>query len=402
MLVFSQMKQTSFFTFSISLLFLLISNNTQAQSISLNQDRQSPDYGLLEVSNLSGKLFYILQTQKLTKTDWKKIFPVYTKGERPDTLDKPNIIGSYFIKNKTLYFKPRFFWVDDLEYRTELRLAPLAALAKQGNIDTQTVIAHIFSLDPIQTPPTLVTKVYPGASKLPANILKMYIYFSAPMSRRQSKKFVKIIDKNGTIVSNVFLPIRQELWNNNRTRLTLFFDPGRIKRGLRPHREQGNPLQPNQQYQLVIDKQWKDAYGKALKTGFSKEFSTIAADRTQPAPAKWSVQTPETSTTKPLKIRTLQSLDHALVQRYLQITDAKGNDIAGTLKTSANEQVIHFTPAKNWQPGKYTLNIDTRLEDLAGNNIRQLFDVDMQQKKTDKKVAKVFRLHFKVGKAANN
>lgn len=383
-------------------LFLLIICPAQAQWISLNQDKQSPEYGLLEVTKLPDKLLHILQTQKLTKADWKKIFPVYTRGESPDTLDKPSIIGKYFVKNKTLYFKPRFFWVDDLSYYAELRLAPLAALAKQGKIKTQKVIGHGFSLDPIKTPPTLVTKVYPSADKLPANVLKMYVYFSAPMSRRQSKKHVKITDENGVEVAHVFLPIKEELWNHNRTRLTLFFDPGRIKRGLRPHREQGTPLQPDKQYQLVIDKGWKDAHGKALKTGFSKKFRTTAPDRTQPMPKNWVLKTPEANTTKLLKIELLQAIDHALAQRYFWVTDAKGNEVTGTLTTANNEKRVHFTPAQKWQPGKYMLNIDTRLEDLAGNSIRQLFDVDIRTKKAGKKVSKVFKLTFTIDKPANN
>jgi hypothetical protein len=34
-----------------------------------------------------------------------------------------------------------------------------------------------------------------------------------------------------------------------------------------------------------------------------------------------------------------------------------------------------FAPSSAWKRGGYTLRVDTELEDLAGNNLRKLFDV---------------------------
>jgi hypothetical protein len=46
------------------------------------------------------------------------------------------------------------------------------------------------------------------------------------------------------------------------------------------------------------------------------------------------------------------------------------------------EEKVNFTPAKPWSAGTYKLQIETRLEDLAGNNLGRLFDRDLttQQK----------------------
>ena len=47
------------------------------------------------------------------------------------------------------------------------------------------------------------------------------------------------------------LEVGEELWDADQCRLTLFFDPGRIKRGLRPHLEAGPPLTEGEAYRLT-------------------------------------------------------------------------------------------------------------------------------------------------------
>lgn len=369
--------------------------------IVFNQHKQSPRYGWLEVKNLPKDLLQKLATMN-TRPHWKSVFPVYTGGQPPTDPDKPSIIGEYLVRKQVLCFKPRFFWVDDLEYYGELRLEKLFTLVHQKNGYSEKKISVSFRLKPVQTLPTYITRVYPLSEKLPANILKMYIYFSAPMSRRQSKKYIKIVNNRGEAVPGVFLPIKEELWNYNRTRLTLFFDPGRIKRGLRPHQEKGTPLQPYQKYRLVIDKNWKDAHGKILKAGIVKGFQTLPEDRKQPQPSQWQIKTPNLGTQRALTIQTGQTLDHALVQRYLQIKNSQGQAVEGTFSLTRHDQQIDFVPRKAWQPGKHTLWVDARLEDLAGNNIRQLFDVDMQAQNNKSATEKVIQLTFNIAKSTHN
>ena len=76
--------------------------------------------------------------------------------------------------------------------------------------------------------------VFPSASVVPENQLRMYIQFSAPMGRRGGLDHVKLLDETGDEVDDPFLPLDAEFWNADRTRYTLFFDPGRQKRGILP------------------------------------------------------------------------------------------------------------------------------------------------------------------------
>ena len=48
---------------------------------------------------------------------------------------------------------------------------------------------------------------------LPANELKLYIYFSAPMSRGEAWKHIHLLDDAGKPVPLAFLELDQELWD---------------------------------------------------------------------------------------------------------------------------------------------------------------------------------------------
>ena len=39
--------------------------------------------------------------------------------------------------------------------------------------------------------------------------------------------------------------------------------------------------------------------------------------------------------------------------------------------------MLVFTPKRQWLSGYYTLEIEPRLEDVAGNNLERLFDKDL-------------------------
>ena len=51
--------------------------------------------------------------------------------------------------------------------------------------------------------------------------------------------YVHLLDDKGKEVKDPFLPLDAEFWNDDRTRYTVFFDPGRQKRGIAPDRRHG-------------------------------------------------------------------------------------------------------------------------------------------------------------------
>ena len=62
-------------------------------------------------------------------------------------------------------------------------------------------------------------------------------HFSQPMQEGVSAEHICLVKGEKDTLKNVFLDLQPELWNHDRTMLTLWLDPGRIKRDLQPNRQ---------------------------------------------------------------------------------------------------------------------------------------------------------------------
>jgi hypothetical protein len=218
---------------------------------------------------------------------------------------------------------------------------------------------------------TSVARVYPTAEELPANQLKLYLEFSGPMSRGEAANWVRLFESDGAPVELPFVEIDQELWDREQKRLTLLFDPGRIKRGVLPQRELGGALEPGKEYELVIGKGWPDAKGQPLTVEYRKKFRAVEADRTPIDPRTWTILPPAPGTRDPLVVKFGEPLDAAVMLRRITVPGIRGEALARNRETE-----WHFRPDEPWAAGEYKIVADKVLEDLAGNKIGRPFDVD--------------------------
>jgi hypothetical protein len=224
---------------------------------------------------------------------------------------------------------------------------------------------------------TKVMAIYPTSDRVPENLLKLYIEFSAPMSDGEAERRVHLIDANDREVAAAFLHVDEELWDASRKRLTVLFDPGRIKRGLRSNLEDGTPLAGGRTFRVVIDKDWRDGDGRPLVEAASKTLHVGEADRTSPDSRTWDVEAPVGGTKRPLTIRFDEPLDRALVERWVNVIDAAGNPVAGKMTIGDREATWSFVPSRSWAFDEYQVMVDPRIEDLAGNTPAFLFDAEM-------------------------
>jgi hypothetical protein len=123
---------------------------------------------------------------------------------------------------------------------------------------------------------------------------------------------------------------------------------------------------------LTIDSTWLDATGTPLKESFSKTFQVADADREAPDLAQWEILAPKSETKEPLKIKFKDPMDHALAMRMISIEKTHG-----TATVEDQERVWTFVPDQPWKAGRYRLQVQTTIEDLAGNNIGKPFEVDL-------------------------
>jgi hypothetical protein len=298
---------------------------------------------------------------------WASVFAVYAGPG-----DIPPLLGEYAREGGALVFRPRFPFEPGVRYR--------AVFTPSG---AGVVLERTFDvLEAATTPEARVTAVYPTSDVLPSNQLRLYVYFSAPMSRGEYERRVRVLDADGAEMPGVFLPA-EELWDPDNRRLTLTYDPGRIKRGLTANEALGPPIVEGEAYTLVIDRAWPDARGVPMVEAYRKPYRGGPAVRTQPRPAEWAVAPPMAGTTGSLVVTFPVPMNYPLLQRMLQVRDAEG-PVAGAVTIAAGETEWRFTPDAAWTAGPHRLVADTSLEDLAGNSIAQPFDIDVFDRVTER------------------
>lgn len=224
---------------------------------------------------------------------------------------------------------------------------------------------------------TSVSGIFPSSSEWPENTLRFYLYFSAPMSGTSAVGHVKLVDEAGEEVAEVLLDIDVDLWNTEYTRRTVFFDPGRVKRGIRPNRELGRALVAGKRYAIVVSQSWKDSSGRPLAREFRHEFMAVPAVEVAVEPVAWSIGAIAAGTRDPLVVRFPRSLDEGLLRRALGVATSGGTVIDGHIGIEDHEQQWTFTPSQPWSAAPHSLVILTLLEDPAGNKVGEPFEFEM-------------------------
>lgn len=304
--------------------------------------------------------------------------------------DRSPLLGESFAEDGRVVFAPRFPLAPGIEYEARLRFA---------RDDGEELHEARFLIPKPESPPTVVERVYPSGDVLPENQLKFYLHFSAPMSRGQAYDHLRLIDEKGDEVFQPFLELPEELWDASGRRLTLFFDPGRIKHGLKPREDLGPTLIAGGQYSLVIDAGWSDAQGSPLAEPFRKVFKAADPDEEQPSLDRWRIETPPAGGRQPLVVRFDEPLDHAMLERVIEVVDADGEVVEGEVKVAEDERLWMFTPSSVWSSGDFALVVDAALEDRAGNSLAKPFEVDVFEQVDRQQKSKLLRAPFSIAPA---
>jgi hypothetical protein len=282
---------------------------------------------------------------------WQSVFTVYA-----GTGDVPPLLGEYDVRSGFLQFHPRYPLSPGLRLRAVFRGSETSFEIPRAKL----------------TPTTRVHRVYPTGQAVPENQLKFYIEFSAPMSQGHAWKHVRLLNSDGSAVELPFLELDQEMWDATSTRLTVLFDPGRIKRGVKPLEDIGPAIEAGRSYTLIVDREWPDASGAPLMAPHTKRFRVVEADRTPIDPARWRVSSIRASTREPLVVQFGEPLEAALATRLIWVDGVRGEVTLG-----AEEREWRFVPDQPWADRPHVLKVDTVLEDLAGNRVGRPFDVDV-------------------------
>jgi hypothetical protein len=293
------------------------------------------------------------------------------------------MLGTYSVEGEALVFHPRFPLAPDTNYH-----------GKYPGGD------FVFEAPAPRAPVARVEHVYPSANVLPANTLRLYIYFSVPMSVGEAWQHIHLLDGNGNALAGSFLELEEELWDPDHKRLTVLFDPGRVKRGLVLSTQAGSPIVEGRHYTLAIDGGWHDARGVPLVEGVRKQFTGGRAERTPADPKKWRLEPPAAGSLEPLVVGFPRAMDYALLERTLDVPGMRG-----AIAIDKDEREWRFTPETPWKAGRYELRVSSTLEDICGNHPDRAFDVDLRRE-TGQRVRKEFlslpfRVHSVPGASRN-
>ena len=331
----------------------------------------------IDVAGLPAEDLAHLERTALTRDAWQALLRVQVEQADPAGAEVPSVLGDYAVHAGALRFTPRFPFAAGQRYEVVFDPSSLpSARHDSAPGPPQTLRTTVEVPAPDREPSTRVAAVYPTGPDVPENHLRLYIVFSAPMGLGAGTPHVRLLDEHGRPVVDAFLPLDVDLWNAGRTRYTVLYDPGRVKRGIRPNAELGRPLAADRKYTLAIDAAWRDAAGQPLVEPFRREFRVGPARERALDPAAWRLDLPPRGTRDPFAVRFPVPLDYGLLQSALHVATRGGRPLAGEIRVEQGETRWTFTPRAPWQPGEYRLVAAATLEDAAGNRIGRPFEVD--------------------------
>ena len=372
--------------FSISVVLTCVAALTQARA----QPMLQVEGGNIRVIGLASKV--VDAAAGISQDQWRSILPVYTREAYVRNIDQP-IAGTYTFSDQSIEFEPEYPFSPGQAYHAIFFAKIFLAHVAEENHGVGEKFELSFSIPEKKFPVTHIQSVYPQSSALPENLLRMYIYFSAPMMPGEAFDHISLITKDGTPVEKAFLIIDQELWDNERKRFTLLFDPGRIKRDLKSNVELGPPLRDGTTYHLLIDSAWRDVHGNALGRSVVKTFVVTRPERSRLSVEGWDVIPPLAGSLESVILKFDRAIDHALALKYITIHSPSAS-IDGKAQM-LDDSTWTFTPSHFWIEGEYFIQISPLLEDVAGNNLNNAFDLDLSAARRKHSIEPI-RLQFKI------
>jgi hypothetical protein len=339
------------------------SDSNATPTITLATPPSGPAY--VEVTGVPAATLRALDRSTLTPEQWAGVLRVTVQK------DAPAVLGQYAVTDGAIRFTPLFPFDEGRQYQVRFDSARLPD-APAGAGVVETTIGRPAST---AVPSTVVARVYPSGDLVPENLLRMYVEFSAPMGRKSGVEYIMLLDHAGKEIPGAVLPLEYEFWSPDHKRFTVFFDPGRVKKGILPNRQMGRPLEEGRSVTLVISREWPDEHGLPLKEDFRRTLRVGPTDLEPLDTAHWRITPPPAGGRTGLVVTFPEPLDHGLLMRALGVR-RDGKEVDGEIALDQLETRWTFTPSQPWRAGTYELLALDILEDVAGNQIGRAFEVD--------------------------
>ncbi len=299
--------------------------------------------------------------------DYPELLQVYVGKPDACCTNRTPVAGQYEVDAGVVTFIPTFEFIEGQNY-----------VVRVSQVGADDVVVHTLTEFNIQSDalalPAQVTTIFPSGTSLPENVLRFYIHFSKPMTPHVAFDYIKLVDANGDVDDAAFMRFKQELWSEDRKRLTLLMDPGRIKREVSTNLRLGPALRKGQHYTLVVEGGWPAANAGQVIARYEKPFQVSDALRKLPHVEQWAITAPLVDSKSALKIKFDRPFDSQLLQTDINIFSDTGLYIPGEITVHHSESAWHFQPYYKWTGKRIHIVVDSELEDVAGNNFKDLLD----------------------------
>lgn len=355
-------------TFLLSYLFFLQFAIGQS-GLLVHNHIDSKKFGQVNSPILSENTIEKLKSVDLAFDDWTSFFTIKVKGG-----NNP-VLGTYKIEENRILFIPRFLPDSKVIYSITFSSKSLfERIGTKPEYQYELSEEVRFEIPSVQP---LGIKLLPNSKTLPENILRVYLYFTSPMGFQNPYNYLQLKDSTDQIIEDAFVEIPEGLWNSDRTRLTLLFHPGRVKRKVGPNRKKGPVFRSGGTYQLVVKKDLRDANGNSLLEDWKIHFTITDPIRTKMSIDEWQMTT-SCQNNCYLELKTDRLIDSEMMQRFLRIEDENAGAIPFEIKNEIEQITIHSNQFKIGS--SYQLIVNPRLEDLCGNTFLNAFDYPIGQR----------------------
>ncbi|MDH7445543.1 Ig-like domain-containing protein [Aquimarina sp. 2201CG14-23] len=293
--------------------------------------------------------------------------------------DATPILGKVVEKQEYIQFVPMVPFVLDQKY----------TLVYDNIIDYYTIPIPPNYLYP------QIKEIYPSASTLPSNLLKWYVRFSKPISDIHVYDHIKFLNASGDTISRAALPLENALVSDDSTLLTIWIEPGRQKRGLKPNKKLGAVFVVGETYTLLVSKRIKDTKGVSMQENYSHSFLITSSDRLSPNVKDWKIKAPVMNSVVDLEIQCNEAMDYGSTIDRIKIFNSDHIEIQGIWACRDKETLLAFTPIDPWKKDHYQILFDPSIEDLAGNNLERLFDSNINNS-LPKNISSDYILNFNI------
>ena len=219
----------------------------------------------------------------------------------------------------------------------------------------------------VQTPPGLPIRISPRATLLPANTLRFYLHFPQAAEAHFDRDHLWLLSDQDQIVPDPFLVLSQELWSGDGRRLTVFMEPGRIKRGMGSDPTHDPAFVIGRTYSLVVT-----ALGQTARHTFRvSDPIRQALDET-----KWRLDLPNEGSLDPIVVHFDRVMDAALCEDEIAVLTSWGAVLPTRVLLAPDGTSVRAFPSQPWRTGTYRLIMSDRLEDTCGNRLGEALDHD--------------------------